>query len=140
MALQSTRHANRARLGGTPVLREGLLTDNGNVILDVKGCRLPIQKGLEAQINQITGVVTNGLFAVRPANACLFGTADGVRRINSDRQPGARHIYAGRAPGVLGMLGAARARPDELDRARRQLALPRLIGRPPLATATPCDV
>ena len=65
----------------TPVLREGFVTDNGNVILDVKGLSITDPKGLEAQINQITGVVTNGLFAVRPANLLLLGTADGVRRI-----------------------------------------------------------
>jgi ribose 5-phosphate isomerase A len=51
------------------------------VILDVKGLSITDPKGLEAQINQITGVVTNGLFAVRPANLLLLGTADGVRRI-----------------------------------------------------------
>ena len=68
-----------ARLGGTPVLREGFITDNGNLILDVKGLTITDPKGLEAQINQITGVVTNGLFAVRPANLLLLGTADGVR-------------------------------------------------------------
>lgn len=67
-----------ARLGGTPVLREGFVTDNGNVILDVKGLSITDPKGLEAQINQITGVVTNGLFAVRPANLLLLGTAEGV--------------------------------------------------------------
>src|SRR5574343_166395 len=67
-----------ARLGGTPVLREGFVTDNGNVILDVKGLSITDPKGLEAQINQITGVVTNGLFAIRPANLLLLGTADGV--------------------------------------------------------------
>ncbi len=70
-----------ARLGGTPVLREGFVTDNGNVILDVKGLSITDPKGLEAQINQITGVVTNGLFAVRPANLLLLGTPEGVRSI-----------------------------------------------------------
>jgi ribose 5-phosphate isomerase A len=70
-----------AKLGGTPVLREGFVTDNGNLILDVKGLIISDPKGLEAQINQITGVVTNGLFAVRPANILLLGTADGVRTI-----------------------------------------------------------
>ena len=70
-----------ARLGGTPVLREGFVTDNGNVILDVKGLSITDPKGLEAQINQITGVVTNGLFALRPANLLLLGTPDGVRQI-----------------------------------------------------------
>ena len=67
------------KLGGRPVLRAGFVTDNGNVILDVHGLRITDPKGLEAQINQITGVVTNGLFAVRPANLLLLGTADGVR-------------------------------------------------------------
>ncbi len=70
-----------AKLGGTPVLREGFVTDNGNVILDVEGLSITDPKGLEARINQITGVVTNGLFAVRPANVLLLGTAEGVRTI-----------------------------------------------------------
>lgn len=70
-----------ARLGGEPVLREGFITDNGNVILDVKGLQITDPKGLEAQINQITGVVTNGLFALRPANVLLVGTQEGVRTI-----------------------------------------------------------
>lgn len=70
-----------AKLGGTPVLREGFVTDNGNLILDVKGLAITDPKGLEAQINQIVGVVTNGLFALRPANVLLLGTETGVRRI-----------------------------------------------------------
>ncbi|WP_298399356.1 ribose-5-phosphate isomerase RpiA [uncultured Azonexus sp.] len=70
-----------AKLGGKPVLREGFVTDNGNLILDVHGLAITDPKGLEAQINQIVGVVTNGLFAMRPADLLLLGTADGVRRI-----------------------------------------------------------
>ena len=70
-----------SKLGGTPVLREGFVTDNGNLILDVKGLRITDPKALEATVNQITGVVTNGLFAVRPANVLLLGTADGVKTI-----------------------------------------------------------
>ncbi|WP_374278984.1 ribose-5-phosphate isomerase RpiA [Azonexus sp.] len=70
-----------AKLGGTPVLREGFVTDNGNVILDVRGLAITDPKGLEARINQITGVVTNGLFAVRPADVLLLGGADGVSTI-----------------------------------------------------------
>ncbi|RIX43034.1 MAG: ribose-5-phosphate isomerase RpiA [Rhodocyclales bacterium GT-UBC] len=70
-----------AKLGGTPVLREGFVTDNGNLILDVKGLSITDPKGLEASINQITGVVTNGLFALRPANLLLLGTAEGVKTI-----------------------------------------------------------
>jgi ribose 5-phosphate isomerase A len=70
-----------AKLGGRPVLREGFITDNGNVILDVHGLSITDPKGLEATINQITGVVTNGLFAVSPANLLLLGTAEGVKQI-----------------------------------------------------------
>ncbi|MFN4324894.1 MAG: ribose-5-phosphate isomerase RpiA [Azonexus sp.] len=70
-----------AKLGGQPVLREGFVTDNGNVILDVRGLSITDPKDLEARINQITGVVTNGLFAMRPANLLLLGATDGVRRI-----------------------------------------------------------
>jgi ribose 5-phosphate isomerase A len=69
------------KLGGTPALREGFVTDNGNLILDVKGLHITDPKGLEAKVNQITGVVTNGLFAVRPANLLLLGTKDGVKTI-----------------------------------------------------------
>jgi ribose 5-phosphate isomerase A len=52
------------------------------VILDVKGLAIVDPKALEAQINHITGVVTNGLFAIRPANLLLLGTADGVKTIS----------------------------------------------------------
>lgn len=69
------------RLGGDPVLREGFVTDNGNVILDVRGLVIIDPKGLEARINQIAGVVTNGLFAIRPADLLLLGTAEGVKTI-----------------------------------------------------------
>ena len=69
------------RLGGDPVLREGFITDNGNVILDVRGLVIIDPKGLEARINQIAGVVTNGLFAIRPADMLLLGTAEGVKTI-----------------------------------------------------------
>lgn len=72
-----------AKLGGHPVLREGFVTDNGNVILDVHGLSITDPKGLEATINQITGVVTNGLFAVSPANLLLLGTAEGVKQITA---------------------------------------------------------
>ncbi len=69
------------RLGGNPVLREGFVTDNGNVIVNVKGLVIIDPKGLEARINQIAGVVTNGLFAIRPADLLLLGTAEGVKTI-----------------------------------------------------------
>ena len=71
-----------AQLGGIPVLREGFVTDNGNLILDVKGLAITDPKALEAQINHITGVVTNGLFAIRPADLLLLGTAEGVRTVS----------------------------------------------------------
>ncbi|MCL2523267.1 MAG: ribose-5-phosphate isomerase RpiA [Betaproteobacteria bacterium] len=70
-----------AKLGGQPVLRDGFVSDNGNLILDVHGLTIGDPKSLEAQINQIVGVVTNGLFARRPADVLLLGAADGVRRI-----------------------------------------------------------
>ena len=75
------RHVLRqlAAIGGTPVLREGFLTDNGNLIVDVAGLQIVDAVGLEARINQIAGVVSNGLFAVRPADVCLLGTAAGVQ-------------------------------------------------------------
>ena len=68
-----------AKLGGTPKLREGLVTDNGNLILDVHGLSITDPVGLEAQINQIVGVVTNGLFAQRGADVLLLATKDGVQ-------------------------------------------------------------
>jgi ribose 5-phosphate isomerase A len=67
-----------ARLGGDPVLREGFVTDNGNLILDVHGLDIPDPAALETELNQITGVVTVGLFARRPADVLLVGTAAGV--------------------------------------------------------------
>jgi ribose 5-phosphate isomerase A len=67
------------KLGGQPKLREGFTTDNGNVILDVSGLKILDPVALENQINQIVGVVTNGLFAARPANVLLLATAAGVK-------------------------------------------------------------
>jgi ribose 5-phosphate isomerase A len=68
-----------ARLGGKPELRQGFTTDNGNLILDVHGLSIADPVGLEAMINQIVGVVTNGLFARRGADVLLLGTEGGVR-------------------------------------------------------------
>lgn len=68
------------RLGGRPVLREGFVTDNGNVIVDVHGLRIGAPQALEAELNQIVGVVTNGLFARRGADLLLLATAAGVER------------------------------------------------------------
>ncbi len=66
------------RLGGQPRLREGFVTDNGNVILDVHNLEILNPVELETTLNQITGVVTNGLFARRPADVLLMGTPQGV--------------------------------------------------------------
>ena len=68
-----------AKLGGTPKLREGMITDNGNLILDVHGLSIMDPAGLETRINQIVGVVTSGLFAGRGADVLLLATADGVK-------------------------------------------------------------
>jgi len=66
------------KLGGDPVYREGCVTDNGNHILDVYNLDILAPRQLERDLNQITGVVTNGLFAQRGADILLLGTADGV--------------------------------------------------------------
>jgi ribose 5-phosphate isomerase A len=71
-----------ARLGGRPVHRDGVVTDNGNHILDVHDLMIDDPAGLETTINQIAGVVTVGLFARRPADALLLATGTGVRRID----------------------------------------------------------
>lgn len=65
-------------LGGRPVYREGFITDNGNVILDVHGLDIPSPISLESQINDIVGVVCNGLFAARPADKLIIGSEQGV--------------------------------------------------------------
>ena len=69
------------KLGGNPVYREGIVTDNGNVILDVWNLPMPVPRQMEERINNITGVVTNGLFALRPADVLLVATASGVQTI-----------------------------------------------------------
>ncbi len=66
------------RLGGQPKLREGFTTDNGNVILDVHNLDIMNPVELETALNQITGVVTNGLFARRPADLFVMGTPQGT--------------------------------------------------------------
>ena len=76
------------KLGGDPVYREGFITDNGNIILDVHHFKMAAgsslaPKLLEENVNQLTGVVTNGLFAVRPANTLLLATQEGVKEIKA---------------------------------------------------------
>ncbi|NVK44376.1 MAG: ribose-5-phosphate isomerase RpiA [Oceanospirillaceae bacterium] len=70
------------KLGGQPELREGFVTDNGNLILDVYNLEIRNPKELEAELNNIVGVVTNGLFARRGADVVLMGTPNGVETIN----------------------------------------------------------
>ena len=69
-----------AGLGGQPVLREGFVTDNGNVIIDVRNLEIDRPIKLEEDINNLVGVVTNGLFARRPADVVLVGGKNGVDR------------------------------------------------------------
>jgi len=70
-------------LGGQPKLREGFTTDNGNLILDVQGLQILNPVELETTLNNITGVVTNGLFARRPADVLLLGTLEGVKTLTA---------------------------------------------------------
>lgn len=70
------------KLGGQPVWREGVVTDNGNQILDVHGLRILDPPALETAVNGIAGVVTVGLFAHRPADVVLVGSAAGVRTLD----------------------------------------------------------
>jgi ribose 5-phosphate isomerase A len=73
-----------ARLGGEPAWREGVVTDNGNHLLDVHQLSITDPAGLEAEINQVAGVVTVGLFARRPADVLLVGTPSGVLTLARD--------------------------------------------------------
>ncbi len=70
------------KLGGDPVYREGVTTDNGNIIIDIHNMDLSRPIDVEERLNQVVGVVTNGLFARRPADILLLGTADGVKTIS----------------------------------------------------------
>ncbi|KPQ29798.1 MAG: ribose 5-phosphate isomerase A [Marinobacter excellens HL-55] len=73
------------KLGGDPVYRDGVTTDNGNIIIDIHNLDIsrPIQ--MEEKLNNIVGVVTNGLFARRPADLLLLGTSEGVKSITRSR-------------------------------------------------------
>ena len=70
-------------LGGQPQLREGFTTDNGNIILDVHGLQILNPVELETTLNNLAGVVTNGLFARRAADVLLLGTPNGVQTITT---------------------------------------------------------
>jgi len=69
--------------GGLPILREGFTTDNGNLILDIHDLKIKDPTKLEDQLNNIVGIVTNGLFASRGADILLLGTTDGVKTIKA---------------------------------------------------------
>lgn len=69
------------KLGGDPVYRQGVITDNGNVILDVYNLDIVDPKAMETDINALVGVVTNGLFAHRGADILILGSADGAKVI-----------------------------------------------------------
>ncbi|RKZ39616.1 MAG: ribose 5-phosphate isomerase A [Gammaproteobacteria bacterium] len=69
------------KMGGTPVWREGFVTDNSNFILDVHNLKIMEPVKLENQLNEITGVVTNGLFASRRADVLLLGSNEGVKML-----------------------------------------------------------
>ena len=68
-------------LGGAPEYREGIVTDNGNIILDVHNFEILNPVEMEKELNNIAGVVTNGVFALRPANTVIVGTPDGAKII-----------------------------------------------------------
>jgi ribose 5-phosphate isomerase A len=69
------------KLGGDPVWREGCTTDNGNHIIDIHNLQIMEPRKLEQELNQIVGVVTNGLFAQRPADCLFLGTSSGVETL-----------------------------------------------------------
>ncbi|HAB93028.1 MAG: ribose-5-phosphate isomerase RpiA [Thiopseudomonas sp.] len=69
------------KLGGDPVYRTGVVTDNGNVILDLHNMQITDPRGLEEKINALVGVVCSGLFAQRPADVLLLGTSNGVETL-----------------------------------------------------------
>ena len=81
MARESVSRA-LAALGGQPKLREGVLTDNGNIILDVSGLQIDDAPALELLVNNLAGVVTCGLFARDGANVALLATQNGIRRLD----------------------------------------------------------
>jgi len=69
------------KLAGRPVLREGFITDNGNIIIDVHGLKITDALGLEDHLNSIPGVVTNGIFSHQGADIVLMATPEGVEKL-----------------------------------------------------------
>jgi len=68
-------------LGGDPVYRDGFTTDNGNIIIDIHNLDISRPIKVEEKLNNVVGIVTNGLFARRPADVLLLGTSEGVKKI-----------------------------------------------------------
>ena len=68
-------------LGGSPEYREGVVTDNGNVILDVYNFKIMNPVEMEKELNNVAGVVTNGIFALRAADTVIVGTPEGAKII-----------------------------------------------------------
>ncbi|ABL02012.1 ribose-5-phosphate isomerase [Candidatus Ruthia magnifica str. Cm (Calyptogena magnifica)] len=79
MASNYVKYQISQRIGGTPTVRENFITDNGNLILDIKDLKITNPKVMETKLNSITGVVANGLFANRGADILLLGTSNGVK-------------------------------------------------------------
>ena len=80
IAREAVARAARS-MGGVPAIREGFVTDNGNQILDISGLSILDARSLESALNNVPGVVTNGLFAIRPADVALLATQSGIRRL-----------------------------------------------------------
>ena len=81
MAAAQVARRFQAAYGGDATLRAGVVTDNGNHILDVRGLQITDPLAMETEVNQWPGVVTVGIFAKHKARVCLLGTATGVRTI-----------------------------------------------------------
>ncbi|MBC8057046.1 MAG: ribose-5-phosphate isomerase A, partial [Rhizobiales bacterium] len=86
MAAEQVARRLRA-LGGEPVLRAGVVTDNGGQIVDVRGLSISDPVALECEINQWPGVIGVGIFARHKASVCLLGTAQGVRTLTFGHEP-----------------------------------------------------
>jgi ribose 5-phosphate isomerase A len=84
MAAAQVARRFAASFGGQATLRAGVVTDNGNHILDVRGLHIEDPFAMEAEVNQWPGVVTVGIFARHRARVCLLGTAEGVRTLTFD--------------------------------------------------------
>lgn len=82
MAANYVKAQITAQIGGEPVLREGFTTDNGNLILDIHHLKISNPKTIETTLNNIVGVVTNGLFANKGADVLLLGSANGVQIVS----------------------------------------------------------